>query len=155
MPATPTGGAATLLLYSAPKSGFGDEWMTFLPIGLGYLQAMLASRGHACRLANLSGLGRREILDYLRRQAPRVVGVSMFTFNRKRSYDLLRLAREACPDALLLAGGPHPTHLAGEVFEDCPALDAIVKGGGGTAPAGGGGAAGGGRAGRLAGTPRG
>ena len=119
---------ATLLLYSAPKSGFGDEWMTFLPIGLGFLQAMLASRGFPCRLANLSGKGRREILDYLRAQNPAVIGVSMFTFNRKRSCDLLQWAREACPEALLLAGGPHPTHLAGEVFEDCPALDAIVKG---------------------------
>jgi radical SAM superfamily enzyme YgiQ (UPF0313 family) len=119
---------STLLLYSAPKSGFGDEWMTFLPIGLGFLQAMLASRGFPCRLANLSGKGRKEILAYLRGQRPQVIGVSMFTFNRKRSCDLLQLAREACPEALLLAGGPHPTHLAGEVFEDCPALDAIVKG---------------------------
>jgi len=102
--------------------------MTFLPIGLGFLQAMLASRGFPCRLANLSGKGRREILDYLRRAQPQVIGVSMFTFNRKRSSDLLQMAREACPEALLLAGGPHPTHLAGEVFEDCPALDAIVKG---------------------------
>ena len=118
----------TLLLYSAPKSGFGDEWMTFLPIGLGFLQAMLESNGFPCRLANLSGKGRREVLDYLRRRRPQVIGVSMFTFNRKRSCDLLQLAREACPEALLLAGGPHPTHLAGEVFEDCPALDAIVKG---------------------------
>jgi len=117
-----------VLLYSAPRSGYGDEWMTFLPIGLGYLQAMLKSRGHACRLANLSGKGRKEVLDYLRRLNPRVVGVSMFTFNRKRSCDLLALAREACPGAVLLAGGPHPTHLAEEVFEDCPALDAIVKG---------------------------
>jgi radical SAM superfamily enzyme YgiQ (UPF0313 family) len=102
--------------------------MTFLPIGLGYLQAMLGSRGFPCRLANLSGKGRREVLDYLKRADPAVIGVSMFTFNRKRSSDLLQLAREACPGALLLAGGPHPTHLAGEVFEDCPALDAIVKG---------------------------
>ena len=123
-----SGRPGTLLLYSAPKSGFGDEWMTFLPIGLGFLQAMLESRGFPCRLANLSGKGRREILDYLRRRRPQVIGVSMFTFNRKRSCDLLQLAREACPEALLLAGGPHPTHLAGEVFEDCPALDAIVKG---------------------------
>jgi len=118
----------TLLLYSAPKSGYGDEWMTFLPIGLGFLQAMLVSRGHPCRLANLSGKGRKEILDYLRGQDAQVIGVSMFTFNRKRSCDLLALAREACPGAVLLAGGPHPTHLASEVFEDCPALDAIVKG---------------------------
>jgi len=122
------GRGGALLLYSAPKSGYGDEWMTFLPIGLGFLQAMLKSRGHACRLANLSGKGRKEVLAYLRRHDPAVIGVSMFTFNRKRSCDLLALAREACPGAVLLAGGPHPTHLAQEVFEDCPSLDAIVKG---------------------------
>lgn len=102
--------------------------MRFLPIGLGYLQAALKGAGLPCRLANLSGKGRREILAYLRAQDPSVVGVSMFTFNRQRSGELLALAREACPRALLLAGGPHPTHLAREVFEDIPALDAIVKG---------------------------
>lgn len=122
----------TLLAYSAPRSGFGDEWMTFLPIGLGYLQAMLKSRSFPCRVANLSGRGRREVLAYFKAQSPVVVGISMFTFNRKRSYELLAWAREACPDAILLAGGPHPTHLAEEVFEDCPALDAIVQGEGET-----------------------
>jgi radical SAM superfamily enzyme YgiQ (UPF0313 family) len=117
-----------VLVYSAPRSGFGDEWMRFLPLGLGYLQAMLKTRGFPCRLANLSGMGRRQVLDYFRKQAPAVVGVSMFTFNRKRSGELLAWAREACPRALLLAGGPHPTHLAEEVFADNPALDAIVRG---------------------------
>lgn len=123
----------TLLAYSAPKSGFGDEWMTFLPIGLGYLQAMLKSRSYPCRVANLSGKGRKEVLAYFRQRNPSVVGISMFTFNRKRSCELLAWAREACPEAILLAGGPHPTHLADEVFEDCPALDAIVQGEGETA----------------------
>ncbi len=122
----------TLLAYSAPRSGFGDEWMTFLPIGLGYLQAMLKSRSFPCRVANLSGKGRKEVLAYFRAQDPAVLGISMFTFNRKRSYELLTWAREACPSAILLAGGPHPTHLAEEVFEDCPALDAIVQGEGET-----------------------
>ncbi|BDU75605.1 B12-binding domain-containing radical SAM protein [Mesoterricola sediminis] len=121
-------GPSAVLAYSAPRSGFGDEWMTFLPIGLGFLQAMARTRGYPCRLANLSGKGRKEVVEYLRRQAPAVVGISMFTFNRKRSADLLAWAREACPGAVLLAGGPHPTHLAREVFEDCPQLDAIVKG---------------------------
>jgi len=118
----------TLLVYSAPRSGVGDEWMDFLPIGLGYLQATLKSEGFPCRLANLSAKTDREILAYFRSQQPDVLGVSMFTFNRKRSFELLKLARQACPKALLVAGGPHPTHLAAEVFEECPALDAIVKG---------------------------
>jgi radical SAM superfamily enzyme YgiQ (UPF0313 family) len=106
--------------------------MTFLPIGLGYLQAQLKSRAFPCRISNLSGKGRKEVLAYLRAQNPAVLGISMFTFNRKRSCELLAWAREACPSAILLAGGPHPTHLAEEVFEDCPALDAIVRGEGET-----------------------
>ena len=127
-PGMGTAAPRTLLVYSAPRAGFGDEWMRFLPIGLGYLQAMLKGRGYPCRLANLSGKGRKEVMAYLAEQRPDVLGVSMFTFNRKRSGELLRWAREACPEALLLAGGPHPTHLAGEVFADNPALDAIVRG---------------------------
>jgi len=118
----------TLLVYSAPRSGFGDEWMRFLPIGLGYLQAALKQKGYPCHLANLSGMSRKEALAYFRGQEAQVIGVSMFTFNRKRSFELLQWAREAHADAVLLAGGPHPTHLAAEVFQECPALDAIVKG---------------------------
>jgi len=102
--------------------------MSFFPIGLGYIQAMLASRGFVCRLANLSGLSKAEAVGYLRGQNPCLVGVSMFTFNRKRSGALVGMAWEACPGAVLLAGGPHATCMAEEVFGDCPALDAVVKG---------------------------
>ncbi len=119
---------STLLVYSAPRSGFGDEWMRFLPIGLGYLQAALKQKGFPCQLANLSGMSRREAVAYFRSREADLIGVSMFTFNRKRSFELLSWAREASPGAVLLAGGPHPTHLAAEVFQECPALDAIVKG---------------------------
>ena len=117
-----------LLVYSAPRSGAGDEWMRFLPIGLGYMQSALKRKGYACRLANLSGLSRKEVLAYFRSREAELIGVSMYTFNRKRCFELLAWAREARPDAVLLAGGPHPTHLAVEVFQECPALDAIVKG---------------------------
>ena len=117
-----------LLVYSAPRSGFGDEWMRFLPIGLGYLQAALKQKGFPCRLANLSGLSRKEVIAYFRSQEVELIGVSMFTFNRKRSFELLNWAREARPSAVLVTGGPHPTHLAPEVFQECAALDAIVKG---------------------------
>ena len=117
----------TLLLYSAPNSAADDPWMDFLPLGLGYIQAVLKAHGFPCRLANLSGRRRKDVLAYLRAQKADVIGVSMFTFNRKRSAELLALAREASPKAVLLAGGPHPTHLASEVLDECLALDAVVK----------------------------
>ncbi|MDR0498656.1 MAG: radical SAM protein [Holophagales bacterium] len=117
-----------LLLYSAPKARTKEPWMTFLPIGLGYIQAMLKSHGHACKLANLTNQPKKVIVEYLQEKKPSVVGLSMFTFNRKRCYELAKIIRETCPKVVILAGGPHPTHLASEVFEDCPQLDAIVCG---------------------------
>jgi radical SAM superfamily enzyme YgiQ (UPF0313 family) len=106
--------------------------MSFFPMGLGYIQAMLRSRGFPCRLANLSGLPKKRIAEYLRDQGPSLVGISMFTFNRARARDLVDVAREVCPGAALVAGGPHATATPGDVFGDCPGLDAIVKGEGET-----------------------
>jgi radical SAM superfamily enzyme YgiQ (UPF0313 family) len=117
-----------LLIYSAPKTGIKDHWMTFLPIGLGYIQAILKSRGHSCKLVNLTGKPKKVIVEYLREADPSAVGISMFTFNRKRCCELVKIIRETCPETIILAGGPHPTHLADEVFNDCPQLDAIVRG---------------------------
>jgi radical SAM superfamily enzyme YgiQ (UPF0313 family) len=117
-----------LLAYSAPKTGTKDHWMTFLPIGLGYIQAMLNSHGHACKIANLTSKAKKVIVEYFQESNPDIVGISMFTFNRKRCCDLAKIIRETCPKTVILAGGPHPTHLAGEVFEDCLQLDAIVRG---------------------------
>jgi len=117
-----------LLIYSAPKTDDKEHWMNFLPIGLGYIQAMLKSCGHVCKLANLTGKSKKVIAEYLQKENPSAVGISMFTFNRKRCYELAKIVKETCPKTVILAGGPHPTHLAGEVFKDCPQLDAIVRG---------------------------
>jgi len=119
---------SVLLIYSAPKTGSKDQWMRFLPIGLGYIQALLKSRGHVCKLANLTSKPKKVIVECLQEINPRIAGISMFTFNRKRCYELAKIIRETCPKTIILAGGPHPTHLATEVFEDCPQLDAIVRG---------------------------
>jgi radical SAM superfamily enzyme YgiQ (UPF0313 family) len=118
--------APVALVYAAPEGG--GDWASFFPMGLGSIQATLKDRGLACRLANLSGMARRTAVDYLRGLAPGLVGVSMFTFNRSISRALAEMARDACPGAVLVAGGPHATHMADEVFGDCPGLDAIVQG---------------------------
>jgi len=117
-----------LLIYSAPKAGAKDPWMSLFPIGLGYIQAMLKSHGFPCLLANLTGMSKNAVTDYIRQVRPTVVGLSMFTFNRKRCCELAKIIRDVCPETVILAGGPHPTHLAKDVFKACPQLDAIVAG---------------------------
>jgi radical SAM superfamily enzyme YgiQ (UPF0313 family) len=119
---------STLLIHSGPKGGANMPWMNFLPIGLGYIQAMLRGRGLPCLLANMSGMTKKKIEEYIRRAKPALVGISMFTYNRQRCFEIAKAIKKASPKTILLAGGPHSSHLPGEVFECCPELDAIVFG---------------------------
>jgi anaerobic magnesium-protoporphyrin IX monomethyl ester cyclase len=102
--------------------------MLHFPIGLGYIQAMLKSSGIACRLTNLSGMGAQKAAEYIRKKNPKIIGLSLFTYNRKRCFELAKIAKAACPGAIILAGGPHATHLPSETFKSCKELDAIVCG---------------------------
>jgi len=116
------------LIYSAPTGRDVSPWMLHFPIGLGHIQAMLKSSGIACHLANLSGMGTQKVYEYIRKKNPKIVGLSLFTYNRKRCFELAKMARAACPGAVILAGGPHATHLPSETFKSCKELDAIVCG---------------------------
>jgi len=119
---------STLLIYSAPTAREIGPWMHHMPIGLGYIQAMLKGHGLSCRLANLSGVGKNNVAEYIKQKDPRIIGLSLFTFNRKRCGELAKIARAACPKAIIVAGGPHATHLPQETFKSCRELDAIVCG---------------------------
>ena len=116
------------LIYSAPKLVEADPWMAFFPTGLGYIQAILHRHGYSCGLANFTGLSKKAARRYLEEKKPDIVGISMFTFNRNRCFELARIIKELLPDVILVVGGPHPTHLSREVFEECPQISAVVSG---------------------------
>jgi radical SAM superfamily enzyme YgiQ (UPF0313 family) len=73
-------------------------------------------------------MGAQKAAEYIKKKNPRIIGLSLFTYNRKRCSELAKIARAACPKAIILAGGPHATHLPSETFKSCKELDAIVCG---------------------------
>ncbi|HEX9023151.1 MAG TPA: radical SAM protein, partial [Geobacteraceae bacterium] len=121
-----------LLTYKAHGAGAADPFTSLLPIGLGYINALLRARGFHSRIANLSGMGWKEVEILLRAERPDILGVSQFTHNRFASLKLAAVAKKLDPACFVAFGGPHATHRAREILGANPAVDAVIMGEGET-----------------------
>ncbi|HTP63743.1 MAG TPA: radical SAM protein [Geobacteraceae bacterium] len=117
-----------LLTYKAHGAGAADPYTSLLPIGLGYINALLRDRGFDSRIANLSKMGWKETESLLKRERPAILGVSQLTHNRIESLRLADLAKKLDPSCLTVFGGPHATHRAQEILAGNRSVDAIVMG---------------------------
>lgn len=85
-------------------------------LGQQYVAAALLAAGHEVRcldLANLSpGEAAQRLQDEVHAVRPDLVGMTLFTYNALAGYRLAETFAET--DALLIAGGPHPTILPEE-----------------------------------------
>src|SRR5262245_53523109 len=117
-----------LLAYRCQYGGRNDFYTRQMPVGLGNINAVLRSAGHDARLANFSRSTWENVRRTLRRFRPRILGISLFTFNRGAVLKLARVARQVDPGIFIVAGGPHATHLAESVLSRHPSVDAVAIG---------------------------
>jgi radical SAM superfamily enzyme YgiQ (UPF0313 family) len=117
-----------LLTYKAHAAGANDPYTSLLPIGLGYINALLRSEGFNSRIANLSKAGWKETERQLVAERPDILGVSQFTHNRIESQKLATLAKKLNPECFVVFGGPHATHRAVEILSRNSAVDAVIIG---------------------------
>jgi len=117
-----------LLAYKAHADGAADPYTSLLPVGLGYINALLRAHGFNSRIANLSKSGWKEIDTLLKSERPEILGISQFTHNRFESLKLAALAKKTDPACFVVFGGPHATHRAREILSGNRAVDAVVLG---------------------------
>ncbi len=117
-----------LLAYKAHAAGAKDPYTSLLPIGLGYINALLRTQGFSSRIANLSKTGWKEIEALLKSERPAILGISQFTHNRFESLELAALAKNLDPACFVVFGGPHATYRAREILAGNRAVDAVVLG---------------------------
>ena len=98
------------------------------PLGIGYLAAVLLADGHDVVLYDWMGCPDEEIEKALRRERPRVVGVSCFTLTRGAALAVAELAKRLDPAVHVVFGGSHATALPEQMLAHYPAVDAIVMG---------------------------
>jgi anaerobic magnesium-protoporphyrin IX monomethyl ester cyclase len=80
-------------------------------LGQQYVAASLLRDGHDVRCLDLAAVYWQgtddDAVDLVSRWAPDMVGMTLFTYNARRGYELAQRLRGAT--RLLVAGGPHPT----------------------------------------------
>jgi len=116
------------LVYKCHDLGKMEFYSRFTPLGLGTIVAHLRREGFDATLVNLSSWSWPRVRRFFETERPDIVGVSAFTFNRHEAMRVAALARAAHPPCLVLAGGPHATHLPHHLLERYPQIDLVVRG---------------------------
>jgi len=117
-----------LLGYTCHDMGKMEFYSRFTPLGLGTLNAVLRRDGFDSRIVNCSAWTWPRTKRFLEAERPDLFGVSVFTFNRHEAMRLAALARAANPRCLIVAGGPHATHLPRHLLAHYPQVDVVVRG---------------------------
>ena len=107
----------------APNSGF-------IPLGIGYLAAVLEENGYAvdvidCQVQQYTS---SDLESELERLQPDVIGITSTTLTYKSATEIVQAAKKACPNSLTIMGGPHVTVLDDQSLNEQPELDIIVRG---------------------------
>jgi radical SAM superfamily enzyme YgiQ (UPF0313 family) len=107
----------------APNSGF-------IPLGIGYLAALLEENGYVvdvidCQVQHYTS---SDLESELIRLQPDVIGVTSTTLTYKSATEIVQAAKKACPNSLTIMGGPHVTVLDDQTLNEQPELDIIVRG---------------------------
>jgi anaerobic magnesium-protoporphyrin IX monomethyl ester cyclase len=107
----------------APNSGF-------IPLGIGYLAAVLEEEGYAvdvidCQVQQHTA---KDLESELARLQPDVIGVTSTTLTYKSAIEIVQTAKKACPNSLTIIGGPHVTVLDEQTLNEQPEVDIIVRG---------------------------
>jgi anaerobic magnesium-protoporphyrin IX monomethyl ester cyclase len=116
------------LVYKCHDLGKMEFYSRFTPLGLGTIVAHLRREGFDATLVNLSAWSWPRVKRFFETERPEIVGVSAFTFNRHEAMRVAALARAANPRCLVVAGGPHATHLPHHLLERYPAVDLVARG---------------------------
>ena len=117
-----------LLAYKTHSEGTNDPYNSLLPVGLGYINASLRSKGYRSKLANFSRYSWRHTSRLLAAENPAVLGITQFTHNRFESLRLARLVKQLNPACFVVFGGPHATHRYEELLSQNSEVDAVVLG---------------------------
>lgn len=111
-----------VLLIAPPSSSYLGAVRP--PDGLGYLAQSLLEAGIECAVEDMRVRGRLARLGKkIRAFQPDLIGVSLVSFEYKRSYELINEIKESYPRIPIIVGGPHVSVLGKTVLDECTAID--------------------------------
>ncbi len=102
----------------------------FPPLGLAYMAAVLDQNGFEVKIIDcpVNGIDHQKLKAELSAFQPALVGTGSMTPTIASALKVAQVAKEACPDATVVMGGPHATFSDSEVLTQEKAVDIIARG---------------------------
>ena len=119
-----------IALVIPPPQKAGPTWCPNLPIGLAYLAAVLEKSGHEVTVIDCPALE----IDHKKLEAkiatfePNVVGITSLTPMTQSTFLAVHVAKETCPNAIVILGGPHATFMDEQILSENSEVDVVVRG---------------------------
>lgn len=101
------------------------------PLGLLSIAAFLESRGMKVAVldVHIEKLSASELAERIRKCRPRIVGITVMTATAVAAHKVAVVAKEACPDCLVVMGGVHAEAMPDEALRNSR-VDLVVRGDG-------------------------
>jgi radical SAM superfamily enzyme YgiQ (UPF0313 family) len=102
----------------------------FPPLGLAYMAAVLEQNDFEVKIFDcpVCEIDHEKLKAELDSFQPTMVGIGSMTPTIESALKSARVAKEVCPDAKVLMGGPHATFADKQILTDEKAVDIIVRG---------------------------
>ncbi|MEM2889263.1 MAG: radical SAM protein [Candidatus Bathyarchaeia archaeon] len=102
----------------------------YLPLGLAYLAAVLEEAGYEVKVVDCPAIGitHEKLEAELSSFEPFIVGITSMTPTINSAFLSAKIAKKACPEAMVVLGGPHVTFMDKEVLAQEMAVDVVVRG---------------------------
>lgn len=113
-----------------PPYPAGAVQAPFLPLGIGYLAAYLEKYGYEVHVIDcqVDYPSPKQLAAEFDKYKPDLVGLTCATLTYKPALEIVKIAKEARPDALTVMGGPHVTVLDEETMSEPEAPDVVARG---------------------------
>ncbi len=100
------------------------------PPGILYLGAVLEKEGYDIKIIDpvFERLSEKEFVERVAKESPDVFGLTVLSDTYFTAAKIFRAVKKRLPHVITMAGGAHPTLLAGELLENLPELDIVLQG---------------------------
>jgi anaerobic magnesium-protoporphyrin IX monomethyl ester cyclase len=119
----------TTLVNPPPLKGVYRHQL-YLPMGLAYLAAVLERDEHEVTVIDCPAhmIDLKQLKTKLASIQPNLIGITSMTPTIQSAFLSAQAAKEACPDSMVVIGGPHATFMDEQVLAEEEALDVVVRG---------------------------
>lgn len=100
------------------------------PLGIMYIASYMESKGFSCDVLDclVEKYKISDLKKHLLKNKYNFIGITCMTNSALDAFASAKIAREACPDALIVLGGVHPTALPEQTIRECPDADFVIIG---------------------------